>query len=69
MNPPPMHATDPSLLDLRWHWGSAYQIDHTGPDAWQAVRRDSTAALRADGPWTLLTMIRNDYLAHPVPRN
>jgi len=56
---------DDDLADLRWHWGSAYEICFAGR-TFSALRRDglgSVTALTADG---LLRLIRADYLSRPV---
>jgi len=57
-----------SLADLQHHWGSAYVIEHPGPDVWIAQRKDNRETLRADGPAELLDRIRADYAARPVSR-
>ena len=57
------------LSDLRWHWGSAYVIQHPGPDLWVAQRKDDRATLRADSAWKLRDRIVADYTARPVPRS
>lgn len=57
------------LAELRHHWGSAYLIEHPGPDVWIAQRKDSRETLRADSPGELLEKIRADYAAHPVSRH
>jgi hypothetical protein len=59
---------DEPLDELRHHWGSAYVIEHPGPDVWIAQRKDSRETLRADSSGELLDLIRNDYAAHPVSR-
>lgn len=56
------------LAELRWHYGSAYIINCTGPGRWTAERRDDRTVLRADSPGELLALIRADYAARPVPR-
>lgn len=56
------------LADLRHHWGGAYLIQCLGPGVWVAQRRDSRKTLGADSPGGLLTRIREDYAAQPVPR-
>jgi hypothetical protein len=59
---------DQPLDELRWHWGSAYLIEHHSPDVWIAQRQDNRETLRADSPGGLLDRIRADYAAHPVSR-
>ena len=56
------------LSELRWHWGSAYLIEHPEPDVWLAERRDDRTVLRADSPGELLDRIRADYADRPVSR-
>jgi hypothetical protein len=57
------------LDELRWHWGEAYLIHYfETADKWVAQRRDSHATISADGPVSLLDLIRVDYAAHPVSR-
>jgi len=56
------------LAELRWHWGSAYVIEHPRRNLWTAQRRDDRAVLRADGPERLLSLIRDDYRDRPVSR-
>lgn len=60
---------DADLAELRHHWGSAYLIEHPGPDVWIAQRKDSRETLRADSPGELLEKIRADYATHPVSRH
>jgi hypothetical protein len=55
------------LDELRFHWGSAYLIEHLG-SRWIAQRRDSHATISADSPEGLLEKIRADYAARRVPR-
>jgi hypothetical protein len=58
-----------ALLDeLRWHWGDAYLIHYFGDDKWVAQRRDNRSTLHAGSPDGLLSLIREDYRAHPVSR-
>ncbi len=59
---------DADLDELRHHWGSAYIIEHPGPDTWVAQRRDSRQTLAAQSPESLLEKIRADYSARPVGR-
>ena len=56
------------LAEMRWHWGSAYIIEHPGPDLWLAQRRDDRAVLRAGSAAELLDLIRADYAERPVSR-
>lgn len=63
-----MSTPDEPLADLRHHWGTAYLIEHLGPDVWVAQRRDkSRGTLGAKTPGGLLVKIRADYQAAPVP--
>ena len=56
------------LDDLRFHWGSAYNIQHLG-DTYVAQRRDkSRATVSAKTPDGLLERIREDYAARPIRR-
>jgi hypothetical protein len=57
-----------TLDTLRWHWGSAYEITSSGPEAWHAFRRDGRGEIHADSPRALLIGIRIDYQIAPVPR-
>jgi len=59
---------DADLDELRHHWGSAYIIEHPGPDTWVAQRRDSRQTLGAESADGLLAKIRADYAARPVGR-
>jgi hypothetical protein len=56
------------LIDLQYHWGSAYMVSHPEPVVWLAQRRDDYQTLRSDGPAELLRLIHADYFARPVPR-
>jgi len=57
------------LDDLRFHWGSAYDITAAG-GAWTARRRDGRGGTLAGPlPEGLLLAIRADYAACPVPRD
>lgn len=56
------------LSELRWHWGSAYLIEHPRLRTWLAERRDDRTMLRAESADELLDRIRADYAAHPVSR-
>jgi hypothetical protein len=58
-----------ALDDLRFHWGEAYRIGFRG-GAWAASRRDGQGGTLTDpAPEGLLTLIRADYAAMPVPRD
>jgi len=54
------------LEELRWHWGSAYEIART-LGMFRAVRRDNGAAVTAPTVARLLAEIGADYTARPVP--
>lgn len=54
------------LVDLRWHWGDAYEINWCG--AFRGVRRDNGLALKAASADELRVLIRSDYTRRPVPR-
>ena len=57
------------LEELRFHWGSAYDIGADG-GVYTARRRDGKSAPLADpSPGGLLRQIRADYAAQPVPRS
>lgn len=56
-----------NLDGVIFHWGSAYRIDQDG-DGFTAIRRDTGAMLRAESPERLDELIRQDYIADPVPR-
>ena len=69
--PEPADPPDPlmrPLANLRWHWGSAYDIRNPLPHVWVAERRDNRAALRADSPLARRDAIVADYTVRPVPR-
>jgi hypothetical protein len=55
------------LADLRWHYHGAYVING-GDNVWVATRTDNGRSLFADTAEALLTKIRLDYAAKPVPR-
>jgi hypothetical protein len=64
-----MTGSEADLAELRWHWGSAYLVHHFAEAGrWVARRRDSHATVSADDPGQLLSLIRADYAAYPVPR-
>ena len=57
------------LAELRFHWGSAYDIDAAG-GVFTARRKDGRGGRLADpSPGGLLRQIRADYAAMPVPRD
>ena len=56
------------LISLRWHWGTAYRFN-TRAGAWEAVRLDTGACLRAQNADDLLLRVRDDYLRCPVSRD
>jgi len=57
------------LGDLRFHWGSAYDIAHAG-GWWTARRWDGNGTGLADAtPEGLRLKIAADYRADPVPRD
>jgi hypothetical protein len=57
------------LDELRHHWGEAYHIARAGR-TWTARRRDGRGGALSDpAPEGLLTLIRADYAAVPVPRD
>ena len=64
-------AGDVGTLDLneiRFHWGSAYEIDRDS-GMWTARRRDSQGGVFADpSPNGLLLLIRADFAAMPGPK-
>ncbi len=56
-----------ALDEIRFHWGSAYDI---GGGMWTARRRDGRGAPLADPlPEGLGQRIQADYTAMPVPRD
>jgi hypothetical protein len=58
-----------ALDELRFHWGSAYDIDLADGE-WTARRRDGRGGTLADpSPEGLLRQMRADYTALPVPRS
>ena len=57
------------LEEIRFHWGSAYDIKFGG-GAWTARRRDGKGGTLADPlPEGLRRRIQADYVAMPVPRD
>ena len=59
---------DPHLTELQDHYGSAYRLSHPEPDTWLALRRDDHETLKAQTPFELFDLIRQDYAQRPVPR-
>jgi hypothetical protein len=58
-----------ALDELRFHWGSAYDID-AADGIYTATRRDGRGGSLADpSPGGLLRQIRADYAALPVSRS
>ncbi len=58
-----------ALHELRFHWGSAYNIALVD-DMWTAWRKDGRGGKLPDRPAkVLLLRIRADYAAMPVPRD
>jgi len=56
---------DEALKDLRYHWGSAYELSE-GSGVWRAVRLDNQRALIATDPRDLRGLILADYSSNPV---
>jgi hypothetical protein len=56
------------LGELRFHWGSAHDIDVTG-GMWTARRKDGGGTLADPLPEGLWLRIQADYAAMPVPRD
>lgn len=57
------------LEELRFHWGSAYDISRAAGE-FTARRRDARGGALTDRvPGGLLRKIRADYAANPVPRD
>jgi hypothetical protein len=57
-----------TLDELRFHWGSAYDIGADG-GVCTARRRDGKGALADPLPEGLRLQIQADYVACPVPRD
>jgi hypothetical protein len=57
-----------TLGELRFHWGSAYEIGVTG-GMWTARRRDGGGTLADPAPERLRDRIIADNTARPVPRD
>jgi hypothetical protein len=56
------------LIQLRFHWGDAYEIGYDCASFWFR-RRDNGAELRCATATALWGEIRRDYSAMPVPRD
>jgi hypothetical protein len=56
------------LVDLRGHWGSAYEIS-LSHSQFIAARRDGQGVLTARSISELWRLIREDYRRNPVPRD
>jgi hypothetical protein len=59
---------DREIADLRYHWGSAYEIT-VWSGIYRAERRDDGSAVTAITAGCLKAEIRADYLGRPVPRD
>jgi hypothetical protein len=57
-----------ALIDLRYHWGGAYEIALRGRQ-FRAARRDDGSVLHAASAEALDRAIWRDYQARPVPRD
>ena len=58
------------LEAMRFHWDTAYTIDHDDEYGWRARRRDGLGSwLTGAGPDDLYAAIGADYGARPVPRS
>jgi hypothetical protein len=57
---------DAALDDLRWHWGSAYEISFDG-QCWSARRLVTGRVLASETPYGLRDLIVTDYSARPRP--
>jgi hypothetical protein len=53
------------LADLRWHWGTAYEIIFAGR-TFSALRLDGLGSVTALTAGELRRLIGADYLARPV---
>jgi hypothetical protein len=61
----PDEQTD--LIDLTWHWDTAYRIDVID-GVWRAIpHADKATVLTADSAWDLRQLIRDDYAARTRP--
>jgi len=58
---------DPHLTELQDHYGSAYRLSHPEPDTWLAMRRDDHETLKAQTPFELFDLLRQDHPQRPVP--
>lgn len=66
--PPVTAARDEDLADLRYHWGSAYDIRVTEAGIWRAIRRDNGRTIVTACAGDLHTLVVADYVAEPVKR-
>jgi len=57
-----------ALVELEFHWGSAYDIA-IADGMWTARRRDGRGTLADPLPGGLRQRIQADYTAMPVPRD
>jgi hypothetical protein len=55
------------LAQIRYHWGEAYEVGWQDGSFWFR-RRDNGATLQCSTVAALLSEIRLDYGARPVPR-
>ena len=55
-----------ALDDLRWHWGTAYDIGFDGK-CWTAQRGTTGRLLSSETPYGLRDLIVSDYSARPRP--
>jgi hypothetical protein len=55
------------LAQIRYHWGEAYEVGWQDGSFWFR-RRDNGATLQCTTAAALLSEIRLDYSAMPVPR-
>jgi hypothetical protein len=59
---------DAELRDIRWHWGTAYVLDHDGERRYTATRVGlPDHVLTADTAAQLRGMIRSDYFEWFAP--
>jgi hypothetical protein len=56
-----------TLGEVRWHWSGAYAIT-SNSGCYRAQRRDHGGTLTASSLDALVSKIRADYRAVPVPR-
>ena len=64
--PPISAGDDAALIDLRWHWDEAYEIDCSG-GAWVARFKADTVSLSGGSADALRKLIRQDYLDRTSP--